>query len=287
MKRASDSTILFFFLAAVSLVLLILSSTGRLSGIEGLLTTAAKPFLTVFNGVGRQVDNVRTTARDLSSLRRTNAQLQTLADTLTIDNLRLREVAVENQRLRELLRFAQLNPIYDYRGGQVIARVIGQRPTNYLSSLTIDLGREHGVREGMPVVTEAGLVGRIHKVGPSSSTVLLITDPSSGVQALVQRETSRARGIVNGRAGELPVMEYIPQDDGIAMGDLVITSGLGGNFPKGLIIGQIVDVQRRDFDMFQQATVRPTVNFDRIEFVLIIMNFRPLPGQPEELESVG
>lgn len=287
MKRTSGNTILFFLLAATSLVLLILSSSGHLNSIEGLLTTVARPFLTVFNGAGRQIDNVLTTARDLGALRSSRAQLQTQVDTLTIDNLRLREVAVENQRLRELLRFAQLNPTYDFRGGQVIARVIGQQPTNYLASLAIDLGREHGIREGMPVVTEAGLVGRIYKVGPRSSTVLLITDTSSGVQALVQRENSRARGVVTGRAGDLPVMEFIAQDDDVTVGDLIITSGLGGNFPKGLIIGQVVEVQRRDFDMFQQATVRPTVNFDRIEFVLVIMNFQPLPGQPEELESVG
>lgn len=287
MKRVSGNTILFFLLAAISLVLLILSSSGRLRGVEGLLTTAGRPLLTTFNNLGQEIDEVFTTVRDLSNLRSTNQQLQSQVDTLTIDNLRLKEVVVENQRLRELMRFQQLNPTYDFRGGQVIARVIAQQPTNYLSSLAIDLGSEHGIQEGMPVVTEAGLVGRIHQVGPRSSTVLLITDTSSGVQALVQRETSRARGVVSGRAGDLPVMEYIAQDEDIAVGDLIITSGLGGNFPKGLTIGQVVEVQREDFDMFQQAIVRPTVNFNRIEFVLVIMNFQPLPGQPEELESVG
>ncbi len=282
MKRTSGSPLLFFLLATVSVVLLVLSSSGRLGGIEGQLTTAARPFLVTFNNLGHKIGEVFATARDLSTLRTTNQQLQTQVDTLTIDNLRLKEVAAENQQLRELMRFAQLNPTYDFRGGQVIARVIGQQPTNYLASLTIDLGSEHGIQKGMPVVTEAGLVGRIEGVGPRSSTVLLITDRSSGVQALVQRETSRARGVVSGQAGELPVMEYIAQDDDVAEGDLIITSGLGGNFPKGLIIGQVVAVQRRDFDMFQQATVRPTVNFNRIEFVLVIMNF-----QSEALESVG
>lgn len=287
MKRTSGSPALLFFLAALSLVLLILSSSGYLYGVEGVLSTFARPFLIVFNGVGRQVSNVFTTLRDLNTLRSTNQQLQSQVNTLIIDNLRMREVAIENQRLRELLQFAQLNPTYDIRGGQVIARVIAQQPSNYLASLSIDLGSEHGIKEGMPVVTEAGLVGRIHKVGPSTSTVLLITDPRSGVQALVQRENSRARGVVTGRAGALPVMEFISQDVDVTPGDLIITSGLGGNFPKGLVIGQVVQVQRRDFDMFQQAVVRPTVDFDRIEFVLVIMNFRPLPGQPEELESVG
>ncbi len=282
MKRRPGSPILFFLLAAVSVVLLVLSSSGHLNGIEGQLAAAARPFLATFNNLGHKIGEVFTTVRDLRTLRTTNQQLQTQVDTLTIDNLRLKEVAAENQQLRELMRFAQLNPTYDFRGGQVIARVIGQQPTNYLASLTIDLGSEHGIQEGMPVVTEAGLVGRIEKVAPRSSSVLLITDRSSGVQALVQRETSRARGIVSGQANELPIMEYIAQDDDVAEGDLIITSGLGGNFPKGLIIGQVVAVQRRDFDMFQQATVRPTVNFGRIEFVLVIMNF-----QSQELESVG
>lgn len=285
MNRASSRTYLFFLLAAVCLVLLILSSSGRLSPVEGLLTGAAKPFLTVFSGLGRQMGNVVSTIQDLSTLRTINKQLKTQVDTLTIDNVRLKEVETENARMRELLRFQQLNPMYDFRGGQVIARVIGRGPTNYLSSLAIDLGSEHGIQPGMPVVTEGGLVGRIYKVGPTSSIVLPLTDPSSGVQALVQR--NRAVGVVTGRAGAAPVMDFVPQDADISKGDTVITSGLGGNFPKNLVIGQIVAVTKRDFDMFQQAEIRPTVNFDQLEFVLVITNFKPLPGQPEELESVG
>jgi len=285
MNRISSRTYLFFLLAAISLVLLILSSSGRLLPIEGELNRLTEPFLAPFNDVGRQIDNVLGTIRDLSTLRTTNKQLKTQVDTLTIDNARLKEVEAENARMRELLRFRQLNPTYDFRGGQVIARVVSRGPTNYLSSLAIDLGSEHGIQPGMPVVTEQGLVGRIYKVGPTSSIVLPITDPSSGVQALVKR--SRAVGVVSGQAGTLPAMDYIPQDADIAVGDEVMTSGLGGNFPKNLTIGQIVEVHKRDFDMFQQAIIRPTVNFDQLEFVLVITNFKPLPGQPEELESVG
>jgi len=79
----------------------------------------------------------------------------------------------------------------------------------------------------------------------------------------------------------------VPQDADISVGDEIITSGLGGNFPKNLAIGQVVSVHQRDYEMFQQATIRPTVNFDRLEFVLVITNFQPLPGQPAEPESVG
>jgi rod shape-determining protein MreC len=285
MKRVSSRTYLFFLLAAISLVLMILSSSGRLLPVEGGMNRLTKPFLAPFNDVGRLVSNAVSTVRELSTLRTVNRQLKTQVDTLTIDNVRLKEVETENARMRELLKFQQLNPTYDFRGGQVIARVISRGPTNYLTSLAIDLGSDHGITPGMPVVTEKGLVGRIYKVGPTSSIVLPITDPSSGVQALVRR--NRAVGVVNGRAGALPVMDFIPQNADISLGDEIITSGLGGNFPKNLVIGQIIEVNKHDFDMFQQAVIRPTVNFDQLEFVLVITNFKPLPGQPEELESVG
>jgi rod shape-determining protein MreC len=246
---------------------------------------AARPFLIAFNSLGRQASNAFSAIRDLSTLRARNQQLQAVVDTLTIENQRLREVEAENERLRALLRFQQLNPTYDYRGGQVIARVISRGTTNYLSTIAIDLGSEHGISRGMPVITERGLVGRIYQVQPTTSTVLLITDPSSGVQALIQR--NRLTGVVSGRAGALPIMEFISQDEEVSVGDVVITSGLGGTFPKNLVIGQIVEVQKRDYEMYQQAIIRPTVNFDRLEFVLVITNFRPLPGQPEDLDSVG
>jgi rod shape-determining protein MreC len=282
MKRISSRTSLFFLLAAISLALLILSSSGRLAPVEGNLTRLSQPFLTVSNDAGRQITSLVSTVRDLSSLRSTNKQLQTQVDTLTIDNLGLKEVEAENARLRELLRFAQVNPLSDYRGGQVIARVISRGPSNYLASLTIDLGSEHGIKIGMPVVTERGLVGRIYKVGPTSSIILPLTDPASGVPALVKRSSSRAVGVVNGSAGTQPVMQYIAQDADVSRGDEIVTSGLGGNFPKGITIGQVLEVNKRDFNMYQEAVIRPTVNFDQLEFVLVITNF-----QPGELESVG
>jgi rod shape-determining protein MreC len=279
--------LVFYILAGISLVLLVLSSTGNIAPVEGAMARTAQPFLTAFNSVGRWLTSATSAVRDLTSLRSQNQRLQTVVDTLTIDNLRLKEVEGENERLRKLLRFQQLNPTYDFRGGQVIARVTSEGPSNYLHTISIDLGQEHGIRPGMPVVTERGLVGRIYTVAATTSTVLLITDPSSGVNALIQRDSSRATGVVNGQAGAEPVMEYIPQDADVVAGDLVITSGLGGAFPKDLIIGQVVQIRKHDYDMFQQAVVRPTVNFDRLEVVLVITNFTPLPGQPEELKSVG
>jgi rod shape-determining protein MreC len=285
MTRVSGRALIFYLLAAISLLLMVLSSSGRMAPVEGMFSSLTRPFLILFNGIGQEITEAISTARDFTTLRGQNQALQAQVDTLTIDNLRTQELESENERLRELLRFKQLNPGYDFRGGQVIARVISRGPSNYLQALAIDLGSQHGIERGMPVVTERGLVGRIDRVGRDTSTVLLITDASSSVAAQIQR--NRVVGMVHGVAGGQPLMDYIAQDADVSLGDLVITSGLGGGFPKGLVIGQVLAVHHRDFDMFQQATVRPTVNFDRLEWVLVITNFRPRPGLPEELESVG
>jgi rod shape-determining protein MreC len=126
----------------------------------------------------------------------------------------------------------------------------------------------------MPVVTERGLVGRITDVYSSGSRVLLITDSNSSVNAILQN--SRLRGIVSGRAGQSPVMDYLPQDKPVSVGDIVVTSGEGGNFPAGIPVGQVVEVERNDVEMFQRAIVRTTVDFSTLEDVLVVTNFMPI-----------
>jgi rod shape-determining protein MreC len=101
--------------------------------------------------------------------------------------------------------------------------------------------------------------------------VLLIIDPSSSVNAVIQR--SRATGVVDGRLSGDLVMRFVPQEDQIAVGDIVLTSGLGGNFPKRLVIGQVTAVRQRDFELFQQAAVRPSVDFNRLEVVMVIKRY--------------
>jgi rod shape-determining protein MreC len=117
-------------------------------------------------------------------------------------------------------------------------------------------------------------VGRIVEVGFTSSKVLLIIDARSSVNALVQR--SRASGVVEGILGGTLAMKYISQDQEVSVGDVILTSGLGGNFPKGIVIGQVVGVHQQDIEMFQQAQVRPTVDLGHLERVLVITDFQPV-----------
>jgi len=216
-----------------------------------------------------------TTLHELGTLRRENEALRGLADRLMIENVRLKEAEAENENLRRLLQFTRANPHQEYRA----AEVIGRDPSSFLFYLAIDVGSEQGIEPGMPVVTDKGLVGRIAEVGFACSKVLLIIDARSSVNALVQ--SSRASGVMEGVVGGGLVMRYISQDQPVSVGDVVLTSGLGGNFPKGLVIGQVVAVHQQDIEMFQQAQVRPTVDFSRLERVLVITDFQPLEA-PEE-----
>lgn len=117
-------------------------------------------------------------------------------------------------------------------------------------------------------------MGHIHKVGANWAKVLLIIDPSSSVAALVQ--SSRAPGLVSGRLGQDLVMDYIPQEETVSVGDVILTSGMSGNYPKELLIGQVLEVEQRDIDPFQRAIVRPSVSFEKLETVLVITTFGPL-----------
>src|SRR5207245_2213001 len=126
---------------------------------------------------------------------------------------------------------------------------------------------------GMTVVTPRGLVGQVIEVTPNTSKVLLITDVSSSVDALVQ--SNRAKGVVNGSRTANLTMTYIPQREKIQTGDRIVTSGLGGVYPSGVLVGMVTDVRQNDVDLFQDALVEPAVDFGRLEEVMIIVNHLP------------
>jgi rod shape-determining protein MreC len=219
----------------------------------------------------RDISDVVRSARDLRDLRQRNAELQAEVNRLSVENARLTEVERENQRLRQLLNFTRSNPWYDYKAAAVVGHKIGEDTSNLLFSIFIDVGARNGVAVDMPVITDRGLVGRIVAVGPNVAEVLLLIDPASAVNA--RGQNSRVTGIVRGNLEGGLVMERIPQGETISPGDIVLTSGLGGNFPDKLVIGQVTEVLQRDSDMFQSARIRPTVDFGKLEEVMVIVTF--------------
>ncbi len=173
------------------------------------------------------------------------------------------EVRLENRRLRLLLDFKEEQEI-----DTLPARVIAEDASSWFRTVTIDKGREHGVTEGMPVVVAEGVVGRVVRSSPRFSRVLLITDASSAVASLLQ--DNRARGVCRGQ-GEQLVFDFVLRQEEVKIGDRVVTSGMGGVFPKGLVVGHVSRVDRQEFGLFQAIEVTPSVDFSHLEEVLVLL----------------
>ena len=173
------------------------------------------------------------------------------------------EVEIENQRLARLLAFQS-----DVPSQVVTARVIGKDASGIFQSFVLDRGAREGISAGMAVVSADGVVGRIAQASFHGSRVLLLSDHNSGVDALVQR--TRARGLVEGALNRSCSMKYIKRGDEVDVDDVVVTSGLDGIFPKGILIGRVSAVTRKDFGLFQVAEVVPAVDFSKLEEVLVL-----------------
>jgi len=182
---------------------------------------------------------------------------------LEAERNRLLEAEATNRRLGELLDFRPNLP-----SGSVTAAIIGNSASTWFHSLILDKGSADGIRKGMAVVTPVGVVGQVVAVTSKSTKVLLVTDPHSGVDVLVQR--SRARGIVSGSVDGDPIVKYVKRTDDIREGDRLVTSGLDGVFPKGMLVGTVVRVQKKKFGLFQDVTVSLAVDPARIEEVLVV-----------------
>ena len=285
-----DIGIRLVLLSLAALMIMALQQTGRFKAVQSFVTQLTSPAQLGATGATENVTDLFSFFVELRTMRQRNSELEQINSSLVVENFQLREVEGENQHLREMLNFAQTRPGLELRGAQIVARVIGQESNNFLDFIMLDLGSTHGIDVGMPVLTDQGLVGRISEVTNTTSKVLLITDVSSSVNALLQ--SSRLNGVLRGTPGGDLVMDYIPQGALFSVGEVVLTSGLGGNFPKGIPIGQVTEILQRDIDVFQQAIVRPTVDFGSLELVMVVTNFDPLetvPGllpEPAPVEEV-
>jgi rod shape-determining protein MreC len=276
MSRERLVSLVPLILTVLAVTGFVLHYAGLLEPVEELLLRAITPLQAGVSSIASWFGDLTQTSRDLRDLRQRNEDLEAENARLLLENVRLREVQVEVELLRDLLGFAQSNPAFDTQGAHVVGRVIAQDPSNLVRYITLDIGRRAGVGRNMPVVTARGLVGRVSDVGENWCKVLLITDPSSSVNALAQ--STRASGLVEGQVDGSLVMQRIPQSETVSVGDTVFTSGLGGTFPRQILIGQITAVQRKDYDLYQSAVVKPTVDFGHLETVLVVTSFEPMDG---------
>jgi len=284
-RRGAWRSWLPLLLIILAVLLLALHETGVLAPVENALQVVVVPLQRGSTAFVREVGNLFWAVREARELRAQVDELQSQVDALSVENVRLREFEAETVQLRAMLNFAAENPTWAFIGADVTERhgyidapggeVVGQEPNPYLRYFSLNAGLQEGVAVGMPVVTGgAVMVGRVAETGLHTSKVQLLSDAASGVAALLQQ--SRATGLVVGQPDGSLRMIYIPQEDEVQPGDIVLTSGLRGYLPRGLVIGQVTQVQRQDFALFQEAVVRPAVDYRRVEMAMVITSFQPL-----------
>ena len=257
--RIQKHTLFKALIVAVILAFLLINSKTISSPLRSALSDSSSLPLKCLHGIQAGLKKILPFA----SLREENRLLRERIELL---NRRVEEAKFfrdENQRLKGILEFKKAVPFTT-----ASAQVIGRDPTNWSNALIIDKGSSGGVRQNRAVLSTMGLVGRVLEVGRSSARVLLITDPNSKVGVLIQR--NRQGGILVGRPGGTCKMIYIALDSDVKNGDRIITAGFGTVFPKGILVGEVIEAGKEPGRLYKYAIVRTSQDMSRLEEVLCI-----------------
>lgn len=240
-----------------------MGSSGPLEAVRGVFQTVTSPVrylgATVsvpFQGLGNIFANLTADQETLSELKQQNAELQAR-------NAELEEAEHTAKSLQDLLNLKD-----SYSLQSTGARIISGSVDSWTSTVSINLGTSSGVGVGMPVTASNGVIGQIIESNLASSTVRLLTDENSSVSAMVQ--SSRAQGMLNGSATGQVTLDLIATDQTVNVGDVVVTSGLGGVFPKGLPLGKVTNVEKNPGSLYLEVSVEPFASTENFEEVLVI-----------------
>jgi len=269
-RKAQNSFVRSFaVLFLVSALLLLARNSDPVRGAATFATQLLVPIQAMLAQAGITSNQFVQAITEIERLRADNAQLRADVDRLTLENVQLREAAFAAQQAARLGAIAKTLSFES-----VPAPVIARDPSNILATIVLGVGADHGVKVGHVVVSDQGLVGRVSEVGANYSKVLLITDASSTLSALV--EGSRATGIVRGQYGDALIMDWILQTEKVKPGDVVVTAGLGlgdelrSLYPKGLVVGKVLQIQNAEAAAYQRAIIAPAVDLRRLENVLVV-----------------
>jgi rod shape-determining protein MreC len=290
-RTARRRGIVFTVLLIVTVLMMAFSSNPAVRDLQSGVGYAFRPIQGALDSVAGGIASIATAVTDIDRLRTDNAQLRDQNERLTAENAQVDEIRRENDLLTGLL---QVQAGFDHE--TTAAAVIARDSLEFRRVVTIDKGTNQGIELGDTVVTTgSALAGRVTDVGPDSATVTLLTDADSTVVG--QLVSSAARGEVVGQLGGVMVMSQIDSGEKIALGDEVVTAGIelaGGirsPYPKGLLIGQVVDVRLDANDVVQTAYLRPTADLDKLEYVLVVLDYKgglpPINQQPVDCSGSG
>ena len=272
-----------FLLLALLITALLLLPESRQEPLLALgrhMAAAVSVPLRALEWANQGIDGMWTRYVALQHVREENFTLRQEIARLRQENVRMRETAAASTRLRDLLELKKRLPYHT-----VSAQVVGRDPSNWYRSIVINKGVTDGLAVDMGVVTPAGIIGRIVKAYDRFAIVLLIIDPNNAVTGLVQR--TRDEGIVEGTERGLARIKYLPLLSTVKVGDQIVTSGLAGGFPRGLPIGTITKIERREVELFLSAEIALDADFAKIEEVLVITAPREstqLPATPFSIQ---
>jgi rod shape-determining protein MreC len=270
MRRTSPRVIFAGTLILIAIALLILQLSGYLTPFTNTLLRPVTALQSWFAVRYVAVRDLLASPSDMASMREEINRLQAENALLQQEIIALREQASEAEVLAALLDYARTQPENRY----LATNVIGRDVSPFIRSVLIGQGSDAGIAIGMPVVTAQGLVGRVEEVFASYARVQLITDPETAVNVKLQQ--ARTEGILTARLNGEIFVDLIDLNAELSEGELVLTSGLGGKYPPDIPIGSVTSIRRRDFDLFQDATIQSSVSFDQLSLVLVITNFEPL-----------
>jgi rod shape-determining protein MreC len=268
-RRFRDAALCIVLLALPFFVLRAnLKDPSRTNAFDRVILEASAPIQYGTTQFAQGVSAVLQEYVYLVDVKHDNDRLRSENARLLEDNNRLAISATENRRLRRLLQLRD-----ELRGNLLSAQVIGKEVSPYfrVTRVVLDRGERDHVRAGMPVLTADGLVGQIRRTYSKYADVLLTADKTSAIDVVVQR--NGARGMLKGTGAEenyICQLEQLSRDDDVQPGDVVVTSGLGQRFPAAILVGEIKEVTKREFGLYQEATVMPAVHFSRLEEVLIL-----------------
>lgn len=263
--RKYQITLSCCFCVVLSLYVLSASARGQLKNdpIGPILLWILRPLQIVAHSTTGLIQGVQENYLTLTGYKAENEKLKQRITQLELERNRFLEAEATNSRLQQLLDFRSQLPSVT-----VTATIIANSASNWFQSCVIDKGSAHGVRAGMSVVTPLGVIGRIVEVTAQSAKVLLLTDPNSGIDVIVQR--TRARGIVSGSLENSTILKYVKRSEDVQIGDRLISSGLDGIFPKGLMVGTVTKVRKETLGLFQAVEVIPAVTTAQTEVVLVV-----------------
>ncbi|MBF0175971.1 MAG: rod shape-determining protein MreC [Magnetococcales bacterium] len=261
-----------FLLVAVFLMLSVRTHAIAFRTVQELVLDLVGPVQRVVHLSIEALETSRDRFSTLEQVREENASLRLDLERRKTNMAEKEELLKENRRLRTLLNM-RLDPVYMTISG----RVVGTSSSAFARSLILNAGKKDGVRINTPVISADGLVGKIVEIGEYYAVVLTLLDLNSRTPVRIQR--NRIPGIATGANDQLINLEFVAKDADVQLQDLVITSGIGGVFPRGLVVGRVVSFTPQEVGLFQKVTLAPAVDFDRLEEVSLLLNPENDPRQ--------